>query len=247
MSNVVFYQVNTAEKSTGRIVAASKRCSTWHYGVSTVSNGSDMGASCRGEEHEVTLGWSVNSGKRQVLHNGKEIYYSIDRRAEGNFHFAWRYGDHVFNLIAYASAPSMKEIANYNRMQFDLKINGVSFNTLPKIYELGTEAAVRKCQFATDFRTDDECTRHAEDDYRKQHKNASTSNDPRIALFDNFTSDWMIGNSEQSQNLKKRRSLRKGLKKPVVDIGNIPKRRSLKDVMKRPVLLSSKAVHAQIE
>jgi|AntRauTorckE5430_2_1112549.scaffolds.fasta_scaffold28881_1 hypothetical protein len=230
--NVVFYQVDTAEKSTGKIVASSKRSSTWHYGISSIANGSAIGASCRGEEHEVSLGWSVTSGKRQVFHDGEEIYYSIGRRSEGKFHLAWRHSDCVFNLIATAAIPNMKE------KQFQLRINGISFDSLPKIYELGTEAAapngLSACQFATDFRTDHDSRRHDEDDYRKQDSEI-TSNDSYIdLLFDNLASDIVVTNSEQTQKLTRHRSLNAVIKKSRLD--NLPKRRSLKDVMMKPVL-----------
>ena len=55
------------------------------------------GTDCRGEEHEVVVIWSVTSGKRQVLMDGREIHYSANR--VGILDFSWSTkGNHVIKL-----------------------------------------------------------------------------------------------------------------------------------------------------
>ena len=61
---------------------------------------------CRGYEHETTLTWSITSGKRLIIDDGKEVHYSIGRRAEGKFQHSWTgSNNHVFTIVAYASPP----------------------------------------------------------------------------------------------------------------------------------------------
>ena len=55
------------------------------------------GTACRGEEHDVTLVWSVASGKRLVLADGHEVHYSVSR--SGILDFSWTMrGNHVLKI-----------------------------------------------------------------------------------------------------------------------------------------------------
>lgn len=91
------------------------------------------GVDCRGEEHDVTVVWSLTSGKRQLSMDGKEITYSSSR--SGVFDFSWTTrGNHVIKVVCHAAAPLT---ATPGFRQYDLFIDGQSFFIMPKVYELG--------------------------------------------------------------------------------------------------------------
>lgn len=91
------------------------------------------GTACRGEEHDVTVVWSITSGKRQITMDGKEVHYSASRG--GLLDFSWSVrGNHVLKVVAHASPPLS---ATPGFRQYDLFIDGQSFFSMPKVYELG--------------------------------------------------------------------------------------------------------------
>lgn len=97
------------------------------------------GTDCRGEEHDVTIVWSVTSGKRQIAMDGKEIHYSSSR--SGLLDFSWTTrGNHVIKVIAHA-APPLSATPGFR--QYDLLIDGQSFFTMPKVYELGLKGPIQ--------------------------------------------------------------------------------------------------------
>jgi len=93
-----------------------------------------QGTDCRGEEHDVTLVWSISSGKRMLMSNGQQIYVGI---VKGKiFEHMWtdtRSGTHM-RIVAYSTAPSYNTPGT---RQYDLFIDGKSFFALPKVYEIG--------------------------------------------------------------------------------------------------------------
>lgn len=91
------------------------------------------GTACRGEEHDVTVVWSITSGKRQITMDGKEVHYSASRGSLLDFSWSVR-GNHVMKVVAHASPPLT---ATPGFRQYDLFIDGQSFFSLPKVYELG--------------------------------------------------------------------------------------------------------------
>ncbi len=132
----VIYQVDSQNTASGRILASTKRRACWRYGHvdnRAVLNG-NSGADCRGKEHEITLIWSLASGKKRVFHNSKEVHFSVGNRTNGKFTVTWSSREHFFTLIAYAFPPSSRIKP---KKQFELLINGYSFDNLPRIYELG--------------------------------------------------------------------------------------------------------------
>lgn len=93
---------------------------------------------CRGEEHDIVIIWSVTSGKRQVYYDGSEIHFSSSRA--GIFQYSWSAkGNHVMKVVAHASPPMTGTPAF---RQYDLFIDGQSFFTMPKSYELGLRGAI---------------------------------------------------------------------------------------------------------
>jgi hypothetical protein len=77
--------------------------------------------------------WSVTSGKRQIMMDGKEVHYASTRT--GVMDHSWSSkGNHVMKVVCHAAAPMT---ANPGFRQYDLFIDGQSFFTMPKVYELG--------------------------------------------------------------------------------------------------------------
>lgn len=97
-----------------------------------LANG-ETGTACRGEEHDVTIVWSITSGKRLVLSDGQEVHFSSNR---GNvFEFSWTMkGNHVLKIVAHASPPIQ---VNPGFRQYDFFVDGQSFFSFPKVFRLG--------------------------------------------------------------------------------------------------------------
>jgi hypothetical protein len=84
------------------------------------------GTHCRGEEHEIELVWSVNSGKTRVFWNGINIsHYFREEQLFEEVNFSWeaRCGER-FQIIAF-------EKPRDGVQQYDLLIDGSSFFSLP--------------------------------------------------------------------------------------------------------------------
>ena len=96
----------------------------------------ETGTACRGEEHDITLVWSLTSGKRLILCDGQEVHYSNSR--SNIFDFSWTMkGNHVLKVVAHASPP-LSPTPGFR--QYDFFVNGQSFFTFPKVFRLGLAA-----------------------------------------------------------------------------------------------------------
>jgi hypothetical protein len=94
------------------------------------------GTACRGEEHDVTVVWSVASGKRLILADGHEVHYSNSR--SGIIDVSWTMrGNHVMKVLAHASPPLS---ATPGFRQYDFFVDGLSFFSFPKVFRLGLAA-----------------------------------------------------------------------------------------------------------
>jgi hypothetical protein len=91
------------------------------------------GSHCRGEEHDVSLVWSVSSGKRMIMSNGKQLYVGVNKASIFEQQWIDTRGNTI-KLTAHAAPPISN--ASSSR-QYDLIINGKSFFDLPKSYEIG--------------------------------------------------------------------------------------------------------------
>lgn len=132
---VFVYQVEFNAIATGKIIAMSKRRIRWRYGFpnqEAISAG-QSGSHCRGEEHDVSLVWSVSSGKRMIMSNGKQLYVGVNKASI----FEQQWIDTRGNTIKLTAhtAPPMSNASSSR--QYDLIINGKSFFDLPKSYEIG--------------------------------------------------------------------------------------------------------------
>ncbi|VEU34817.1 unnamed protein product [Pseudo-nitzschia multistriata] len=138
------YQIDYSVKNTSKTFGFSKKRITFKFGVANppaVANG-ENGANCRGSEHEVIFTWSLNSGKRQILLDGKDVHYSETGQngwtADQIFqhHFQVRVAGLSGPLRAHLiTQPANKDVPHIK--PFDLRLNGVSYFAMPKIFELG--------------------------------------------------------------------------------------------------------------
>jgi len=135
------YQIDWQNSASGKRVAATKRRVRWRFGFSNreaIAKGL-TGIECRGEEHEVTLVWSLTSGKRLVIADGREVHFSHGNRLDSKFETSWTMqGGHILKLIAHA-APPLYVPPGFK--QFDLLLDGCSYFSMPRIFELGTPRA----------------------------------------------------------------------------------------------------------
>mmetsp|Transcript_14803 Transcript_14803/g.16877 ORF Transcript_14803/g.16877 Transcript_14803/m.16877 type:complete len:398 (+) Transcript_14803:120-1313(+) len=136
----MIYQVDCSIISSGKKVSATKRRVVWRWGFANEEalEAGKTGVDCRGYEHEVKLVWSIASGKRSIMLDGKEIHYSLGKRAEGKFQFSFNgQRNHIYTIIAYAALP-LKSRQGFK--QFEMLIDGRSFSSLPRIFELAKGA-----------------------------------------------------------------------------------------------------------
>mmetsp|Transcript_14765 Transcript_14765/g.18716 ORF Transcript_14765/g.18716 Transcript_14765/m.18716 type:complete len:566 (-) Transcript_14765:1022-2719(-) len=133
------YQIDYTAVDAGKRIASTKRRIRWRFGFTNQDAlaGGGTGTECRGEEHDITLIWSLTSGKRLVLADGQEVHYSNSRSHIFDFTWTMR-GNHVLKVTAHANAPIN---AHPNFRQYDFFVDGMSFFSMPKVYRLGlTEA-----------------------------------------------------------------------------------------------------------
>lgn len=140
----MIYQVDYIATSSGRVVSMTKRRIRWRWGVANKKalDGGKFGAECRGFEHEVNLVWSIASGKRLITDDGNEVHFNPGGRPEGKFQHSWvGTNNQVFTIVANAS-PSLKSRPNIR--QFELFIDGKSFDSFPRIFELSKDLLFKR-------------------------------------------------------------------------------------------------------
>lgn len=129
------YQIDFTAVASGKRIASSKRRVRWRFGFANADAlaAGQTGTDCRGEEHDVTIVWSITSGKRLVLMDGKETHFSSSRN--NLFEFSWTMkGNHVLKIAAHAQPP-MSAAPGFR--QYDFFVDGQSFFTFPKVFRLG--------------------------------------------------------------------------------------------------------------
>lgn len=139
------YQVDFSCMSAGKRISISKQRVRFRFGFSNAQAivAGESGPNCRGEEHDVTLVWSLGTGKRLILADGEEVHYSMGSRAQSRFEKSWTMkGGHEIKLIAHA-APAIRSSSVKNGFrQYDLFLDGQSFFDMPKIFELGSSSSI---------------------------------------------------------------------------------------------------------
>jgi len=139
-SGFVPYQIDFSAIAAGKRVSSTKRKIRWRFGYANPEALVDgrNGTDCRGDEHDVTVVWSITSGKRQISMDGREVHYSTNRA--GVLEFNWQTkGNHVIKVTGHAAPPMT---AQPGFRQYDLSIDGQSFFTMPKVFQLGIKGAV---------------------------------------------------------------------------------------------------------
>ena len=133
--NRPLYAIDFTAVACGKRIANTTRRVRWRFGFANPDAlaAGETGTACRGEEHDVTLVWSVTSGKRLILADGQEVHYSNSRSAVIDFSWTMR-GNHVLKVVAHATAPMTAEPGF---RQYDFFVDGRSFFSFPKVYRLG--------------------------------------------------------------------------------------------------------------
>jgi len=133
--NRPLYAIDFTAVACGKRIANTKRRVRWRFGFANPDAlaAGETGTACRGEEHDVTMVWSVTSGKRLLLADGQEVHYSNSRSAVIDFSWTMR-GNHVLKVVAHATAPMSAEPGF---RQYDFFVDGRSFFSFPKVYRLG--------------------------------------------------------------------------------------------------------------
>lgn len=134
-SGPVLYQIDFTAVAAGKHIANSKRRIRWRFGFANPEalQAGETGTACRGAEHEITLVWSLTSGKRIVLADGQEVHFSNSR--SNIFEYSWTMkGNHVLKVVAHAAAP-LSPTPGFR--QYDFYVNGQSFFGFPKVFRLG--------------------------------------------------------------------------------------------------------------
>lgn len=129
------YQIDFTAVASGKRIASTKRRIRWRFGFTNqdaLASG-ETGTACRGEEHDITVVWSITSGKRLVLADGQEVHYSNSRSSVLEFSWTMR-GNHVMKIICHASPPINVQPGF---RQYDFYVDGQSFFNMPKVYRLG--------------------------------------------------------------------------------------------------------------
>mmetsp|Transcript_20789 Transcript_20789/g.30733 ORF Transcript_20789/g.30733 Transcript_20789/m.30733 type:complete len:369 (-) Transcript_20789:220-1326(-) len=119
------YKVRSYRKDCGKKIKSSKRTLTWRFGLAKERGGILKGK--RKKEHEITLIWSVASGKRIVLLDGLQRHYSQGVWIKDTFQRRWNWKGVSIEMIAHSTRP-----AGGVDLQYDLKLNGTSFHLLPE-------------------------------------------------------------------------------------------------------------------
>lgn len=129
------YQIDFTAVDAGKRIASTKRRVRWRFGFTNQDAlaAGGTGTECRGEEHDITLIWSLTSGKRLVLADGQEVHYSNSRNSSFDFSWTMR-GNHVLKVTAHSNAPLN---AHPTFRQYDFYVDGMSFFSMPKVYRLG--------------------------------------------------------------------------------------------------------------
>lgn len=135
-----FYQVDYAHANCGKIVPRSKRSIRFKFGYTNMTAIYDglAGQDCRGEEHEVTIMWSLSSGKQSIEYDGEVVYFNVCDMSDGKMTHSWhdKHG-HYLKVIVHSLSTSLKQTQDAEWRQYDLLIDGISYFIAPKIYEIG--------------------------------------------------------------------------------------------------------------
>lgn len=134
------YQVDFVAINCGRIVAASKRRIRFKFGYTNTEalrNG-ETGQECRGSEHEVSITWSLSSGKQAIAFDQHEVFFDVGDSSQTKISHSFKdQMGHNLSVKIHAAPMSSKANPDPDWKQYDLMIDGVSFFKMPKIFQIG--------------------------------------------------------------------------------------------------------------
>lgn len=139
------YGIDAELCNKGRRFAGTKRRVKFSFGFGNrdaIERGLSS-AECRGEEHQVVMIWSLTSGKQRVLADGIEVHFSR-HSVTNKFECQWTMKSGHQVTVVGAWAPLAKDIRN-----FDLRIDGLSFWDMPKIFQLGNSGGRKGASTST--------------------------------------------------------------------------------------------------
>jgi len=153
------YKVDFSMSSVGKYIKQSKRRCTWKFGFAHIpsieSGKSDV--ECRGKEMELTLIWSVTSGRHELCLNNKLIHIDpshghlvVEKQFEHTFYVseAVLKGSHIIKVSAYALGIGSHSGGN----QFSMSFDGQEYNNFCPMYDLGSESM--KAKYSTLFQNE---------------------------------------------------------------------------------------------
>ena len=97
-----------------------------------------VGQDCRGAEHEVSVSWSLSSGKQTIIYDDEVVYFNVCDMSDGKMSYSWHdKTGHYLKVILHSLSTSLKQTQDAQWKQYDLLIDGVSYFRAPQIYQLG--------------------------------------------------------------------------------------------------------------
>jgi hypothetical protein len=142
------YYIDYNVKNLSKTIGVSKKKVTFKFGFANLKAIDEglVGAHCRGSEHECVFTWSLNSGKRHVQMDGKDVHFSTSGQNGWTSDRTWQ---HVFSLKVPGYAGTFRchlisqpAPAGSTIHPFDLRVGGVSIFKFNQIYQLGTQQMV---------------------------------------------------------------------------------------------------------
>jgi len=149
-----FYQIDYVSANCGKIVPISKRRIRFKFGYTNMQAMHEglAGQDCRGVEHEISIMWSLSSGKQSITYDGELIYWNVCDMGDGKMTHSWHDKDgHYIKVIVHSFNSSMKAIQHDDWRQYDLLIDGISYFRAPKIYQIGVFAKTDNASKLPDF------------------------------------------------------------------------------------------------
>lgn len=126
LTDYLLHAIDFNVQACGKLFPSTKRRIQWKFGIN-------------GENHELTLFWSIRSGKRLVLVDGQFVHYSVSRYASVDISCT-AIGNNAVRVVAYQKAPAP------GSRQYDLFFNGTSFFNFPNMYNLNGDATTSQDQ-----------------------------------------------------------------------------------------------------
>lgn len=190
-------------------------------GNSTNEEHHKKGTECRGREHEIILVWSILTNKAHIYVNSQEIFrldsphedyininpFKASFRRGFNLPNAKYNGKHRIDIRCYAKTPMgaknmIVDDAGGKFQQYELTVDGLSYFSMPAMYEVGTKKMWDKLSRYGMLRTESQ-GRDTQDE--RQHFDGNTNQTGR--LQDEYHFAKSKGKSDRSITKRERRAM----------------------------------------